>query len=104
MKNIKITLSYDGTSYHGFQIQKNAVTVQQTVQDAIRKITGDSEVKLIGCGRTDAGVHAVRYTANFLTRSTVPADKIYLALGAVLPAAVICVISVAWIMTVFPMY
>ncbi len=92
MRNIRITLSYDGTSYHGFQIQKNAVTIQQTVQDAVKKITGQ-HCTLIGCGRTDAGVHAASYTANFFTDSSIPADKVCLALNSVLPDDIVCTAS-----------
>ena len=94
MQNIRITLSYDGTSYHGFQIQKNAVTIQETVQKALSKITG-GEVKLVGCGRTDSGVHARAYTANFLTESTIPADKVCPALNANLPDDILCISSCA---------
>lgn len=92
MKNIKITLSYDGTSYHGFQIQNNARTIQQTVQEALGTITGE-QVKLTGCGRTDAGVHAVCYTANFCTESSIPPDKVYLALNSALPDDIVCTSS-----------
>ena len=72
---------YDGTDYHGFQRQKNGITVQQCIEDAIEKITGNEAV-LFGCGRTDAGVHAMRYTANFKTACRIPADKMHFALNA----------------------
>lgn len=80
-RNIKLTLMYDGTDYHGFQIQKNGVTVQQCLQDAIKAVTGE-ECNVIGCGRTDAGVHAINYTANFKTCCRIPSDKIHFALNA----------------------
>ena len=64
--NIKLNLQYDGTEYHGWQIQKNAPTVQETVTRALEKITGET-VTLTGCGRTDAGVHAENYVCNFRT-------------------------------------
>lgn len=89
MKNIRLTVQYDGTSYHGWQVQKNAVTVQQTLHDAIYKATGE-HVHLIGCGRTDAGVHAKAYTANFFTNSTIPPERFMYALNAHLPDDIIC--------------
>lgn len=82
--NIKLKLQYDGTNYHGWQIQKNGVTVQQTLTDAIEAVTGE-RVTVIGCGRTDAGVHAMNYVCNFRTNSRVPADKYPYALNSHLP-------------------
>ena len=58
MRNIKLLIEYDGTNYHGWQTQTNAASIQETIQDTLRKITQE-EVKLIGSGRTDAGVHAI---------------------------------------------
>jgi len=83
-RNIAVTLRYDGTNYHGWQIQKNLTSVGGTVQDALSNIC-EHPVTLIGCGRTDAGVHAERYTANFRTNSRIPADKLPFALNANLP-------------------
>ena len=57
MHNIKLTLQYDGTAYHGWQTQENAITVQATVENVIKKLTG-TKPQLVGCGRTDTGVHA----------------------------------------------
>lgn len=68
MKNIALKLMYNGTAYHGWQVQKNAVTVCGTLEAALREICG-GPVHLTGCGRTDAGVHAQRYIANFRTDS-----------------------------------
>ena len=68
MNNIKLNLQYDGTEYHGWQIQKNAVTIQETVKNALEQITR-GHVNLIGCGRTVAGVHAENYICNFHTSS-----------------------------------
>lgn len=82
--NIKLRLQYDGTNYHGWQIQKNGVTVQQTLMDAIEAVTGE-RVTVIGCGRTDAGVHAMNYVCNFLTSSCVPSVKYPYALNSHLP-------------------
>lgn len=75
---------YDGTFYHGFQRQKNGLTVQECLETAVKKLTGE-EVNIIGCGRTDAGVHALNYTANFLSGTKIPAERLPLALNAYLP-------------------
>ena len=82
--NIKLRLQYDGTAYHGWQIQKNSVTVQETVIKAIEKITGE-KVTVTGCGRTDTGVHAENYICNFHTNASIPAEKFPYALNTVLP-------------------
>lgn len=87
--NIRLNLKYDGTAYHGWQIQKNAVTVQETVKNALDKITG-GDIKLIGCGRTDAGVHAENYVCNFHTLSSPPADRLPYALNSMLPEDIVC--------------
>lgn len=84
MRNIAIVLSYNGTAYHGWQIQKSEVTVGQTVQDAVIAVVGHT-THIVGCGRTDAGVHARRYVANFLTSSTIPTERIPYALNTHLP-------------------
>lgn len=84
MKNIALRLRYDGSRYHGWQVQKNAITVAQTMEEALAKVCGE-RVKLTGCGRTDAGVHALRYCANFHSDCTVPVDRMPLALNSRLP-------------------
>ena len=84
MKNIALRLRYDGSRYHGWQVQKNAVTVAQTMEEALAKVCGE-RVKLTGCGRTDAGVHALRYCANFHSDCTVPVDRMPLAVNSRLP-------------------
>lgn len=86
-RNIAIRLAYTGTDYHGWQIQKNAETVQGTIQRTLSKILKEP-IKLVGCGRTDAGVHAERYCANFKTKSTIPADRLPPALNALLPRSI----------------
>jgi tRNA pseudouridine38-40 synthase len=63
-KNFKITIEYDGTSYHGWQRQKNDRTIQEEIETAVLTITGQ-DVSLTGSGRTDAGVHAYAQVANF---------------------------------------
>lgn len=84
MRNIALRLMYDGTNYHGWQVQKSEATVAETLEKALSHICGHS-VKLTGCGRTDAGVHALRYCANFRTNSRIPADRIPLAVNTILP-------------------
>ena len=84
MKNIALRLRYDGSRYHGWQVQKNAITVAQTMEEALAKVCGE-RVKLTGCGRTDAGVHALRYCANFHSDCTVPVDSMPLAVNSPLP-------------------
>lgn len=81
---IKLKIEYDGTGYCGWQIQPNGVSVQEVITAAIKKITGE-DVKLIGSGRTDAGVHAAGQVAHFDTWSSVPPEKFAYALNAVLP-------------------
>lgn len=87
--NIKLTLQYDGTAYHGWQIQKNAVTIQETLKNAIKKITAE-DVNPVGCGRTDTGVHAENYVCNFHTSSSIPPEKFPYALNSVLPCDIVC--------------
>ena len=84
MKNIALRLRYDGSRYHGWQVQKNAITVAQTMEEALAKVCGE-RVKFTGCGRTDAGVHALRYCANFHSDCTVPVDRMPLAVNSRLP-------------------
>ena len=84
MKNIALRLRYDGSRYHGWQVQKNEISVCQTMQEAMEKVCGHP-VKLTGCGRTDAGVHALRYCANFKSDCRIPMDKLPLAINSRLP-------------------
>ena len=83
-RNIALRLRYDGSRYHGWQVQKNDITVARTVEEALEKVCGHP-VKVTGCGRTDAGVHALRYCANFRTDCRIPADRIPFAVNARLP-------------------
>ena len=84
MRNIALRLSYDGSAYHGWQVQKNEITVAETLETALTKICGHP-VKTVGCGRTDAGVHALRYCANFRTDCRIPIDRFPLAVNSRLP-------------------
>jgi len=84
MRNIKLTISYDGTRYSGWQFQKNGCSIQETIQKAIKKVTGET-LHLTGSGRTDSGVHAAAQVANFKTRSDLPLKNIQMALNMSLP-------------------
>ena len=88
MRNIALFLTYEGTAYHGWQMQKDLPTVQQTLEKAIGMVTG-APVHVTGCGRTDAGVHAKCYVANFKTISTIPADRLPYALNTHLPPDIV---------------
>ncbi len=90
MRNIALKLMYVGTAYHGWQIQKNAITVQETLQNALEEVVGHT-VKCTGAGRTDAGVHAEVYIANFRTTSAIPVDRLPLAANAHLPEDIVVV-------------
>lgn len=89
MKNIVLHISYDGSNYHGFQKQNNAITVQEVLEDAIFAVTGEKSA-VIGCSRTDAGVHAYDYVCNFHTNTKIPAEKLPFALNSVLPDDISC--------------
>ena len=79
---------YNGTAYHGWQVQKNAVSVAETLQRALVMVCGDA-VKLTGCGRTDAGVHAEHYIANFHTDSRIPIDRLPFAVNTHTPEDIV---------------
>jgi tRNA pseudouridine38-40 synthase len=83
-RNVRLTISYDGTGYCGWETQKNGVAIQEVIEKAIAKITGE-EVALEGSGRTDAGVHALAQVATFRLRHRIPARKLVLALNATIP-------------------
>ena len=82
---IKITLSYDGTNYHGWQKQKDKITVQEEIENALYKITGE-KIKTVGSGRTDAGVHAKNQVAHFtVNNKNIPPKNYAKALNTALP-------------------
>ena len=85
MRNIALRLSYDGSAYHGWQVQRNEITVAETLERALTETCG-GPVKTVGCGRTDAGVHALRYCANFRTDCSIPAERLPLAINTRLPS------------------
>jgi tRNA pseudouridine38-40 synthase len=82
--NIRLNLAYEGTAYHGWQIQEGPATIQGILRSTIQKITGE-QVNLIGSGRTDAGTHARRLVANFFTCSRIPPAQLVRALNGSLP-------------------
>jgi len=83
-RNYKIVLSYDGTDFHGWQVQPGKRTVQGTVEEALARI-GRKKVAVVGAGRTDAGVHARGQTAHFKAAFKLTPEELFKALNAVLP-------------------
>ena len=83
-RNIALKLMYNGTAYHGWQVQKNAISVAETLEKALAATVGHP-VKCTGAGRTDAGVHAQVYVANFRTTSGIPVERLPLAVNTRLP-------------------
>lgn len=79
-----MTLKFDGSAYHGWQRQENAVTVQQRVEEAVDSVFHEG-ASVCGCSRTDAGVHALMFCCNFHTGKTIPISRIPAALNACLP-------------------
>lgn len=104
MRNIKLKIEYDGTDYHGWQIQSNLPTIQGEIESVLSKITSrpgvsrggrapedDEPLRIIGSGRTDAGVHALGQTANFQTESKMTPDEFKKALNSLLPKDIVIV-------------
>lgn len=87
MPNIKAVIEYDGADFHGFQIQPNTRTVQQTVQKTISGLL-KVETKVCGAGRTDAGVHATGQVINFRIENGFPPENLCTALNGILPGDV----------------
>lgn len=92
MRNIKLTLAYDGTDFYGWQIQPGRPTIQGAVTDVVRKITQE-KMTIHAAGRTDAGVHALGQVAHFRTQSHLTAQEFQRALNALLPPAIRAVCS-----------
>lgn len=84
MRNLLLTISYDGSNYHGWQVQKNAVTVQEVFQNAVKKLFKQN-IDIKGCSRTDSGVHANKYCVSFKTDTDIPCENIIMALNSYLP-------------------
>jgi tRNA pseudouridine38-40 synthase len=83
MKNIKLTISYDGTNYRGWQRQNDVRTIQSSIEAAIYRLTGEN-VNMTASGRTDANVHAIGQVANFKTNSNIFPEKFFVALNCIL--------------------
>jgi len=88
MRYLKLTISYDGTNYNGFQRQKNAIGIQQIVEDALSELMGE-DIKVVASGRTDTGVHACGQVISFETRSTVPTEHITTSIRHLLPGDIV---------------
>ena len=81
MRNIKLTIEYDGKDFNGWQKQPNKLNIQGSIEQAIKQITGE-DVELNASGRTDAGVHALGQVANFKTNSNLPIEKFAIAINS----------------------
>jgi len=84
VRNIRLTLAYDGTNYHGWQSQPNGVTVEETLKAVVERIL-DHGVKIVAGGRTDAGVHALGQVANFTTLKSIDNGGLFRGLNGLLP-------------------
>jgi len=87
MRNIKLTIAYDGADFHGWQFQPGLPTIQGALNDVVRKIT-DEQIVVHGASRTDAGVHGLGQVAHFKTNSSLSAVEFQRALNALLPPAI----------------
>ncbi len=87
MRNLLLELRYDGSDFHGWQIQKDDITVQQIMTEAFLKVTGE-KVNITGCSRTDTGVHANMYCCNLHSESEIPASNFPNALNFYLPPTI----------------
>ncbi|MBQ2799742.1 MAG: tRNA pseudouridine(38-40) synthase TruA [Ruminiclostridium sp.] len=85
MRNLKVKMSYNGARYHGYQIQNNAESIQQTVENAIKTLIGEA-ITINGCSRTDTGVHAKAFVFNFKTENNIPCSGFIKGMNALLPA------------------
>ena len=88
MRNIKLTIEYDGKEFNGWQKQPNKLNIQGTIEQAIKTITGE-DVDLQASGRTDAGVHALGQVANFKTNSKIPIEKFPIAINSKIKKSIV---------------
>jgi tRNA pseudouridine38-40 synthase len=88
MRNIKMILEYEGTHYHGWQYQVGKTTIQQVLEECISTITQE-DIRVIGSGRTDAGVHAINQVANFTTNSNIAARNLLMGINSLLPRDIV---------------
>lgn len=103
MKRVKLTIAYDGTNYCGWQIQPNGITIEEVINKALSKLTGETVV-VIGASRTDSGVHAMGNVAVFDTETTIPADRIAMAVNRILPEDIVVVKSEEVVSDFHPRY
>lgn len=87
-KRVKLVVAYDGTAYHGWQVQPNAVTVEGILNEKLTELLGE-QITVTGASRTDAGVHSLGNVAVFDTETRIPADKISYALNQRLPEDIV---------------
>jgi tRNA pseudouridine38-40 synthase len=87
MRNLKLTLSYDGSEFSGWQVQPDKATIQGVLAMAIGRVTGENVLPQ-GSGRTDAGVHALAQVASFVTEAAIPTENLVKALNHVLPGSI----------------
>ncbi len=80
MKNIAVKIMYDGCQYHGWQVQKNGITVQERIESVLSELTGE-KISVCGCSRTDSGVHALEYVFNFKSDTKIPAERLPYAIN-----------------------
>jgi len=95
MRYFKLTIAYDGTDFHGWQVQTNKPTIQGEITNILGRLTQE-RVALYGAGRTDAGVHALGQVASFKTLSPLSASEFQRALNALLPPTLRLVAQMKW--------
>ena len=83
-KRIRIIVAYDGTNYHGWQLQENGITIEEELNRCLSELLGE-RIRVIGASRTDSGVHAMGNVAVFDTQNRMPAEKVDYALNQRLP-------------------
>ena len=88
VRNIKLTIEYDGKDFNGWQKQPTKLNIQGTIEQAIKQITGE-DVELNASGRTDADVHALGQVANFKTNSQIPIEKFAIAINSRLKRSIV---------------
>ena len=88
MRNIKLIIEYDGGAYCGWQRQINGLSIQQVLEECIGRMTGE-QIRVIGSGRTDAGVHALNQVANFHTASRLGERSLLMGINSILPADIV---------------
>ncbi|MCK4534682.1 MAG: tRNA pseudouridine synthase A, partial [Syntrophobacterales bacterium] len=88
MRNVRIVCEYDGTSYHGWQIQPNGISIQEVLENKIGIITQE-KIRLTASGRTDAGVHALNQVANFRTGSAIGCENLLKGINSLLPGDIV---------------